>query len=322
VSPASDEKVFDAQTLQDNTGHNGVLVLHRRAYPGQEKYVHSCSCWKRFPNIAQFHASTYKAFCSNYGNHHTKAMHSRCWNDEAIEGMADRLHPVLDGFIDSLTAETHGVKIASLQTYADVISVASSTAATTPPANNDIMLVMGTFASNLNHRKHLMEYSIDDAMESFVSNLRSLRADTLSPAKTAFIGKLMADTYHASNMECGKPFPCSSSTRESLLTHFSLGRGSDLRRKDLIRDRFSSPALFDEHRRECREGFKRIVRKLQRKMVDAIEEQGELVEADLQLLRNGHAILENEKDVGFKDKVRTEMRRVKAEVERLGRVVG
>jgi hypothetical protein len=102
----------------------------------------------------------------------------------------------------------------------------------------------------------------------------------------------------------------------------SLGDDSDIRRKALIGDRFSSPTLFNEHRRECREGFERIVQKFQQQMVEAVEEQGKLVQADLQLLRNGHTILENEKDVGFKNKIKAEMRSVKEEVERLGRVVG
>jgi hypothetical protein len=42
----------------------------------------------------------------------------------------------------------------------------------------------------------------------------------------------------------------------------------------------------------------------------------------LQLLRDGHAISESERDVKFKDRVRNEMRSVKEEVERLGSVVG
>jgi uncharacterized protein (DUF2252 family) len=50
-----------------------------------------------------------------------------------------------------------------------------------------------------------MRCGIDQAMESFVSDLRSLRADTLTGARTAFIGKLMEATYHAANMEHGKP---------------------------------------------------------------------------------------------------------------------
>jgi hypothetical protein len=57
-------------------------------------------------------------------------------------------------------------------------------------------------------------------------------------------------------------------------------------------------------------------------MVGVVGQQCELVEADLQLLRDGHAISESERDVEFKDRVRNEMLSVKEEVERLGSVVG
>jgi hypothetical protein len=57
-------------------------------------------------------------------------------------------------------------------------------------------------------------------------------------------------------------------------------------------------------------------------MVEVIGKQCELVEADLQLLRDDHAIRESELVVGFRDEVRDQMRNVREEVERLGRVVG
>lgn len=56
-----------------------------------------------------------------------------------------------------------------------------------------------------------------------------------------------------------------------------------------------------------------------------IDGQGELVEADLQLLRDGNTITESERDVEFiefKRRVTQEVRTVKQEVERLGRVFG
>jgi hypothetical protein len=85
---------------------------------------------------------------------------------------------------------------------------------------------------------------------------------------------------------------------------------------------FSSPALFEAHRRECRDKFRELTRELQEKTIEIVKEQGELVEADLQLLRDGNAISESERDVGFKRRVCEEIQSVKDEVARLGRVVG
>jgi hypothetical protein len=61
---------------------------------------------------------------------------------------------------------------------------------------------------------------------------------------------------------------------------------------------------------------------MQEKLIEVVSEQVELVEADLQLLRDGNAILESERDLGFKKRVGAEVERAKREVERLGRVVG
>jgi hypothetical protein len=56
-------------------------------------------------------------------------------------------------------------------------------------------------------------------------------------------------------------------------------------------------------------------------MIEVVEEQGKLVEADLQLLRGSNIISESERDVGFKRRVAEEIWRVKEEIARLGRVV-
>jgi hypothetical protein len=60
---------------------------------------------------------------------------------------------------------------------------------------------------------------------------------------------------------------------------------------------------------------------MQEKLVDVVNEQVEMVEADLQLLRDGNVIAESERDVGFKRRVGTEVESAKREVERLGAVI-
>jgi hypothetical protein len=86
--------------------------------------------------------------------------------------------------------------------------------------------------------------------------------------------------------------------------------------------RFGSRSLFDEHRRECKEGFRNLARELQNQLTDMVEEQVELVRADLQMLKDENVVLESERDPGFRKRVGVEMERVTAEVERLAKVVG
>jgi hypothetical protein len=178
-------------------------MLNKRAHPGKE-YVQLRSCRRKFSDIGQWPPISYKVFCSNYGEHCTDGKGPHCWNDEAIQGMKDDLSAIWDSFVVDLIADIQYVSTASLQTYTEVGEIASSTAENGSPSSNDIAVVMRTFASNMQHREELIRCGIYKAMESFVSDLRSLRADTLTGARTAFVGKLMEATYHAANMEHGK----------------------------------------------------------------------------------------------------------------------
>jgi hypothetical protein len=100
-----------------------------------------------------------------------------------------------------------------------------------------------------------------------------------------------------------------------------LGSGSDRRRKNLITGRFGARGLFEEHRRECRKGFEDIAGALEDQLLEAVEEQVELVRANLQVLRDENVVLESERDPGFRRRVGAEMERVMGQVEELGRVV-
>jgi hypothetical protein len=52
-----------------------------------------------------------------------------------------------------------------------------------------------------------------------------------------------------------------------------------------------------------------------------VSEQVELIETDLQVLRDGNAISESERDVRFQRRVGEEMGSVREEIVRLGRVI-
>jgi hypothetical protein len=127
----------------------------------------------------------------------------RCWNEEAIQGMTTDLSTVWDRFAVDLYAELEHVNTTAVQMYAKLLEIAASSALRNSGATDDIGSAMRTLASNLLHREHLMRYSIDLVTETFESNISSLRADTLSSVRTAFIGKLIEGTYHAANMEYG-----------------------------------------------------------------------------------------------------------------------
>ncbi|KAF2194396.1 hypothetical protein K469DRAFT_495226, partial [Zopfia rhizophila CBS 207.26] len=264
-------------------------------------FLGSVELWRRSLTTSQWYPSSYTAFCFKYGEHSTAGMRYHCWNEEAMEGMKGDMSAVWDSFAVDLEAHLERINGAVVQAFGNVLRVALSTAANEPGAANNTRSAMRTLATTLRHRKDLTLYGIEKACESFHSELSSLHTDAFSSIRTAFIGKLMENTYHAANLEYGS--------------------GSDRRRKDLITGKFSSPSLFNDHRRDCKEKFRDIARGLQDKVNEIVNQQVGLVEADLQMLRDENVVLESERDPEFRRRVGAEVERVKWEVDRIGRVV-
>lgn len=71
-------------------------------------------------------------------------------------------------------------------------------------AHNNTRSALRTLTGTLRHRKDLILYGVENAAEHFHSELSSLRTDAFSSIRTAFVGQLMEDTYHAANMEYGE----------------------------------------------------------------------------------------------------------------------
>jgi hypothetical protein len=193
----------NAHVSQSEMVYSGVLMPDKRACYGKE-YVHILIRGRGYANIAQWNPSSYKAFCSNYGDYATPKMGSHCWNEEAIQGMTTDLSAVWDSFVIDLKTEIERVNTTAVQIYAKVLEIATSPAANASRAISDTGSAVRTLASNLLHREHLTRYGIEQVTEAFQSKLYSLRTDTLSSVRTSSIGELMESTYHAANMEYGK----------------------------------------------------------------------------------------------------------------------
>jgi hypothetical protein len=119
--------------------------------------------------------------------------------------MRDDLFEVWESFEVDLNAEIKSIGTATSQTFDEIGKIASYTQQNESSAAKHTKRAMWTFASNLHHRKQITQEAIVRASETFNKNLSSLRTDALSPIKTAFIGRLMDDTYRAANMKSGKP---------------------------------------------------------------------------------------------------------------------
>ncbi|KAJ4302860.1 hypothetical protein N0V90_001751 [Kalmusia sp. IMI 367209] len=150
--------------------------------------------------------------------------------------------------------------------------------------------------ATLPHRKDLVLYGIEGAIEDFRAGLSTLQTDALSFLQTAFIGQLMESTYRAASMETG--------------------RGSDKRRKDIITRRFGSESLFTSHKRLFIDAFRGLSIKLESAITGAIAQQITLIEADLMMLRDENVILESE-NPHFRRILKREIQRTKTELDQI-----
>ena len=176
-------------------------MLDKQVYTGRV-YVGLFRRDRHSLTTSQWHHSSYKAFCSNYGEHSTAKMGSHCWNEEAMKAMKDNMSPVWDSFAVDLKADLQQINGAVIQAFDNGIRFVS---AIEPCEANNNRSAMRALAATLHHRKDLVLYSIEKANESFQYELCSLRTDAFSSIRTAFIGKIMEDTYHSANMEYGRP---------------------------------------------------------------------------------------------------------------------
>ncbi|KAK2766946.1 hypothetical protein FQN54_006261 [Arachnomyces sp. PD_36] len=276
---------FDTHRLQNKAGRSGPLIPDKQAGRG----------W--------WHSS-YSAFCSNYGDHSTPKVGYHCWNKEAMASMNDDMSPLWRSFVLDLAAHLDRLDAAVTQTFSNARRIALSTCENGPAAAaNNSRSMMRTLAATLHHREDRILDGLEEESENFDSKISSFHTDAFSSIRTAFIGKLMETTYyHAASVEYGP--------------------GSDRRRKDLITDKFSSPSLFNDHRRNCKQGFRDIASGIQDKVSEVVNEQVGLVETDLGILRDENVILESERNPAFRRRVEDEVERVRGEVERIGGVVG
>lgn len=77
--------------------------------------------------------------------------------------------------------------------------------------------------------------------------------------------------------------------------------------------------LFQDHRRNCKERFAEIARRIQEEVETTVQEQIEHIRADSEMLQNENTVLECERDPQFRDRVRAEMSRIRSEIEKIQR---
>lgn len=146
-----------------------------------------------------------------------------------------------------------------------------------------------------------------------------LRTDAFSSLRTAFIGRLMEESYSRCNRDSGNALH--RTLRQNTYTDASKGGGSDRRRKDVIGDRLSDQTLFVSLQRGFKSRFIVLAERLQSAVQTAVAKHLSVITNTLDMVRSENVALESERDPEFRVRVERETRTIRREVRRLKSVV-
>ncbi|KAF2710421.1 hypothetical protein K504DRAFT_405554 [Pleomassaria siparia CBS 279.74] len=231
----------------------------------------------------QWHHASFSAFCRNYGEHYTRTIGSKCWNGEAMSTMKEDLYSQWVNLERSLPAYLEQTNVFIESCFIRVINTLKKI----PNADDGARAGIRTLIATFRHRRHLLSYDFENITDDFRAQISAVQTDALSPIRTSIIGTLMENKYKRANREYGS--------------------GSDRRRKDIITDGFSSPALFNDHRRRFKERFVHVSNELETKIRNAIAAQLAFVATDLNTMRDQNVVLESERNPEFRTQLAAEL---------------
>lgn len=158
---------------------------------------------KIFPDRLQWNHSSFKAFCSHYGDHYTATIGNRCWNEEATVGMRnDMTHAWIEAISD-MDATLEEYRDAASETLDKIIRLTESEESSGDADFQSQQATMETLTGVMLCRKDNIMNGIDNAIEQFGDRLSKLQVDALASLRTAIISILMEETYHKANKELG-----------------------------------------------------------------------------------------------------------------------
>lgn len=242
-----------------------------------------------------WHAASYKACCARLGVYGSEAVGgNHNWNERAIQQMVRDLAIPWQ--------ELRSMLESSLER--DIKFIRDLMDSNMDYAENQLqhsLELADTLGRTMRSRQHLLLADIEKASEDFEDGLDVLRTDAFSSLRTAFIGRLMEESYSRCNRDSGG--------------------GSDRRRKDVIGDRLSDQTLFVSLQRGFKSRFIVLAERLQSAVQTAVAKHLSVITNTLDMVRSENVALESERDPEFRGRVERETRTIRREVRRLKSVV-
>ncbi|KLO81585.1 Uncharacterized protein Y057_7563 [Fusarium fujikuroi] len=233
--------------------------------------------------------SSYSAFCRNFGNYCTPAIGSRNWNEEAMGEMASDLERPWEEMCGALQERQLNM-LESADEFADM--------AMERLEEHDSV---DSLTRALENRQSMFLAAIEKVNDDFENNLRILRIESLSALRSSLFGKSMEPFYNRCNAESG--------------------RGSDARRKAIIRGALSDQDLFTKLMGSLKDSFKATSEATQVKIQEATVEYLRVIEQRFDLVRSENVARESEQDPDFRLRVEQIARAGRETMHRVHQVI-
>lgn len=169
-----------------------------------DRMTSSATKWSKYAEEANkpwniWSPASYSAFCRNHGNHSTSAVGYHNWNKEAMACLKEDMEVVWKFFVMDL--EEALLKLtANIKKLLDHMHFLAE-----PRRGNGAFLVrsrnsvMWGLCNSLRHRRDIVLDGIEESREDFLSEMATLKVNTLGSLQTAFVGECMKKTYDEAN---------------------------------------------------------------------------------------------------------------------------
>ncbi|KAF5974290.1 hypothetical protein FBULB1_7849 [Fusarium bulbicola] len=214
---------------------------------------------------------------------------SRNWNEEAMDDMVTDLEGPWEGMCGAIQ-ERQSSMLENADEFADM--------AIERLEEHDSI---DSLTRALENRQSMFLAAIENVNDDFENNLRVLRIESLSVLRSSLWGKSMEPFYNKCNAESG--------------------RGSDARRKAIIRGALSDEDLFTKLMRTLKDSFGAISEATEVKIQEATVEYLRVIEQRFDLVRSENVARESEQDPDFRLRVEQVARAGRETMQRVHQVI-
>ncbi|KAF5714445.1 hypothetical protein FMUND_7407 [Fusarium mundagurra] len=216
-------------------------------------------------------------------------INSRNWNEEAMDEMVTDLEGPWEDMC-GIIQERQSSMLENADEFADM--------AIEELEEHDSV---DSLIRALENRQSIFLAAIEKVNDDFDNNLRILRIESLSALRSSLFGKSMEPFYNKCNAECG--------------------RGSDARRKAIIRGALSDEDLFTKLMRSLKDSFRANSEATQAKIQEATVDYLRVIERRFDLVRSENVARESEQDPDFRLRVEQVARAGRETMERVHEVI-